>query len=87
MNARIATIKKLVADGVYPIDANVVAEAIVVRSKARRLLPDVTLRAEPCKPEVRSFRPHRGARSFRLVRAQRRPSDARVMPVFAAHGA
>jgi hypothetical protein len=87
MNPRVATIKQLVAGGAYPIDEAAIAEAIVVRSMARRVLPDVAFRVEPCKPRVRSFRHHRGARSFRLARAERRPTDRRMMPVVAPRSA
>jgi hypothetical protein len=73
MNARVAVLKQLVAESSYPIDEAAIAEAIVARSIARRLVPDLVFRltAAP-RPQVRSFRPHRGARSFRLTRAVRR---------------
>jgi len=47
--------------------------AIIVRSMARSLLPDVAFRStcEP-GPQLRSFRPHRGAKSFRLCRPELR---------------
>jgi hypothetical protein len=86
MNPRVATIKQLVADGAYPIDEAAIADAIVVRSMARRLLPDVAFRVVPRKP-VRSFRHHRGARSFRLARAERRPTDPRMTAVLATRSA
>jgi len=75
MSSRTANLSQLVADGCYPIDEAAIAEAIVVRSMARRLVPDIAFRLPPPKPPVRSFRPHRGARSFRLVRSERRSSD------------
>ena len=78
MNARTALLKRLVEEGHYPIDENAIAEAIVVRSMARRVLPGVVFRLPPPTPQVRSFRPHRGARSFRLHRAERRPGDLRI---------
>lgn len=79
MTARIALLKQLVADGTYPIDEGVIAEAIVVRSMARHLVPDLALRCTgEHLPEVRSFRPHRGARSFRLVRSERRALERRL---------
>lgn len=74
MDTRLANIKQLVSGSTYPIDETAVAEAIIVRSMARRLLPDLAFRLQPPEPEVRSFRPHRGAPSFRLARAQRRGS-------------
>ncbi len=78
MTARAALLKQLVDDGCYPIDEAAIAEAIVVRSLARRVVPDIAFRLSEPKPLVRSFRHHRGARSFRLARAERRPSDGRM---------
>ena len=78
MNARTALLKRLVDDGHYPIDEAAIAEAIVVRSMARRVLPGVVFRLPTPKPAVRSFRPHRGARSFRLHRPERRPGDLHI---------
>lgn len=74
MNARVKLLKELVGDGLYVIDDAAVADAVLLRSAARHTLPDVTFRgARRPEPEVRSFRPHRGVRSFRLTRAERRP--------------
>ena len=80
MNPRVKVLKQLVADGHYVIDETAIAEAVVLRAAARSLLPDVSFRSAPRggAPQVRSFRPHRGARSFRLTRGeQRRPMHAR----------
>ncbi len=83
MTARTALLKQLVADGTYPVDEAAIAEAIVVRAIARRIVPDLALRCTaPHQPQVRSFRPHSGAPSFRLVRAERRTLERRA--VFAA---
>lgn len=73
MNARVHLLKRLVEEGVYPLDEAAVAEAICVRALARRIVPGIAFRVPVPKPPVRSFRPHRGARSFRLHRPQRRP--------------
>lgn len=80
MTARTALLKQLIADGTYPLDDAAIAEAIVVRAAARRAVPDVAFRCSghQVKQQIRSFRPHRGARSFRLVRAQRRSLESRV---------
>ena len=78
MNERTDILKQLVAESSYPIDEAAIAEAIVLRSIARRMLPELSFRTEPCPPRVRSFRPHSGARSFRLARAKRRTSDRYV---------
>jgi hypothetical protein len=74
MNPRVKVLKQLVAGGHYVTDEAAIANAMMLRSMVLRALPDVTLRCAPrTVPQVRSFRPHRGARSFRLSRAQRRP--------------
>jgi hypothetical protein len=73
MNTRTKVLKELVRDAHYVIDERAIAEAILVRAMAQRVLPDVSFRSTPHMPQVRSFRPHRGARSFRLTRAERRP--------------
>jgi hypothetical protein len=78
MNSRAALIKQLVDNGSYPLDETAIAEAILVRSMARRVMPDVVFRLAAPKPPVRSFRHHSGARSFRLHRAERRPTDLHV---------
>jgi hypothetical protein len=86
MNPRVKVLKQLVDDGHYVIGESAVVEAMLVRSMALRMLPDVTFHSKPCRtPQVRSFRPHRGARSFRLSRTERRPlhvrSGAELEPV------
>jgi hypothetical protein len=80
MTARTALLKQLIADGTYPVDEVAVAEAIVVRAAARRAVPDVAFRCagHQVKQQIRSFRPHRGTRSFRLARAERRSLESRV---------
>ncbi len=78
MNSRVETLKQLVADSTYPIDEAMIAEAILVRTLAQRVVPDLALRCAPQELEVRSFRAHRGARSFRLVRSERRSVQRRV---------
>jgi hypothetical protein len=74
MNPRVKLLKELVNDGLYVIDEAAVADAVLLRTMTRHVLPEVTFRGTPRPaPEVRSFRPHRGAKSFKLLRAQRRP--------------
>lgn len=74
MNQRVRVLRHLVRESHYVIDPHAVAEAIIVRTLARRVLPDVSFRSNPAPAvQVRSFRPHRGARSFRLTRGDRRP--------------
>jgi hypothetical protein len=81
MNDRTALLKQLVEDGSYPLDEAAIADAILVRCMARRVLPQIAFRAAAPKPPVRSFRHHSGARSFRLARAERRPSDRRLTAI------
>jgi len=74
MNPRVKLLKEMVSDDLYVIDDVAVADAVLLRSMMRHMLPDVTFRGTPRpEPEVRSFRHHRGAKSFRLTRSQRRP--------------
>jgi hypothetical protein len=74
MNRRVKLLKELVSDGMYVVDDAAVADAVLLRSMTRHMLPDVAFRGSPRPaPEVRSFRPHRGVKSFRLTRAERRP--------------
>jgi hypothetical protein len=80
MNARTALLKQLVDDGGYPLDEAAIAEAILVRARARRLIPEVAFRVAAPRSRVRSFRHHGGARSFRLARPERRPSEVRMTP-------
>ena len=74
MNPRVKLLKELVHDGLYVIDEAAVADAVLLRAMTRHMLPEVTFRGTPRPvPRVRSFRPHRGAKSFKLTRAERRP--------------
>ncbi len=74
MNPRTKVIRQLVRESHYVVDERAVAEAIIVRSAVQRVVPGVTFRRETrATPQVRSFRPHRGGRSFRLTRRERRP--------------
>lgn len=80
MTDRTATLKQLVADSSYPMDETAIAEAILMRSLARRVVPEIAFRIESHLPRVRSFRPHRDARSFRLSRAERRMTERMLNP-------
>ncbi len=44
MNARVQILNQLVADGRYVIDEAAIADAMLVRSMALRMLPDVSAR-------------------------------------------
>jgi hypothetical protein len=62
---RIHHLRELVLDAQYVVDEKSVADAIVARAIARRLLPEVVFRNDPRGTRVRSFRPSKQARSFR----------------------
>lgn len=85
MNPRVKLLKELVHDELYVIDEAAVADAVLLRAMTRHMLPDVMFRATP-RPvaQVRSFRPHRGAKSFKLTRTQRRPAHRSAAAVTAA---
>lgn len=85
MNERTKLLKDLIQDSHYVVDPDAVAEAIIVRSAALRVLPDVHLRSAPDVPQVRSFRPHRGARSFRLSGERRPPHGSGDDPEPSSH--
>ena len=71
MSPRPTLLAQLVRDSHYVVDERAVAEAIVMRALARRVVPDLAFRSEAAAPpEVRSFRCHRDVRSFRLSRAR-----------------
>jgi len=74
MGRRAKIVGQLIDESLYVVDNRAVAEAMLIGARARRLVPDLALRAEDTGQEerVRSFRPHRGARSFRLSTAARR---------------
>jgi hypothetical protein len=80
MNARLALLKRMIAHGTYSIDERAIAEAILVRSMGRSVVSDLAFRCviQQQQQQMRSFRPHRGARSFRLARADRRSLERHV---------
>jgi hypothetical protein len=77
MQRQIRLLQQLVLDSMYTVDEMTVAEAIIARATARRLVADIGFRndvGEPndlheprelSDPQVQSFRPSRHARSFR----------------------
>ena len=71
MNARTHILKQLVSDSHYVVDEALVAESILLRARARAVVPDLDFNgtAPPMQPEprLRSFRRCRWARSFRLA--------------------
>jgi hypothetical protein len=69
MQRQIQLIQQLVRDSQYAIDATAVADAILLRAKARHTVVGTTFRNDPRAPQVRSFRPSRQARSFRPCNA------------------
>ena len=71
-NPRTKVLKELVRESRYVVDPAAVAEAIIARAIARQIVPEVSFRSTASIPQARSFRPHRGGRSFRLSRPERR---------------
>ena len=67
---RTKLIRDLIRESHYVVDEDAVAEAIMLRARARRVVPHVTFRNTTPALPVRSFRRHRAARSFRLVRPE-----------------
>jgi len=50
MNPRVKLLKEMVSDDLYVIDDAAVADAVLLRSMMRHMLPDVTFRSTP-RPE------------------------------------
>ncbi len=65
MRRQVQLLRQLVLDSQYAIDEAVLADAILARARARRLIAGVEFRNDARSPGVRSFRPSRQARSFR----------------------
>jgi hypothetical protein len=68
---RVRVIREVVDKSLYVIDERAVADAIVFRAMAKHLIPEQSVRTAPNGQEVRSFRPNRDARSFRLCSSSR----------------
>jgi hypothetical protein len=73
MKKRVRQLRALLEDGMYPIDERAIADAILARAQARRLVPEVEFAQD--RRELRSFRVDPSARSFRLARP---PARSRV---------
>ena len=59
MNARTALLKRMVDDGCYPVDERAIADAILVRSMAKRVMPEIVFRTAPPKPQELPLPPQR----------------------------
>jgi hypothetical protein len=75
---RTQLIRQLVLDSQYVVDEAALADAIVARGTARRLVGGITFRNDVRRTPVRSFRMTTQARSFRPSdqRTQRRARNA-----------
>ena len=71
MTARVKVLKQLIRESLYVIDERRIADVIVLRLHARETLPELSLRSDDRGPQIRSFRRHDDARSFRLIGAPR----------------
>jgi hypothetical protein len=70
MTTRTGLLAQLVREDLYVVDAEAVADAIVLRAQARRLLPEVAFQSSR-RELVQSFRRARSEHSFRLRDSQR----------------
>lgn len=68
---RTQLIRQLVLDSQYVVDEAALADAIIARGTARRLVGGIAFRNDVRRPRVRSFRRTTQARSFR-------PPDSRM---------
>ncbi|HEX3909242.1 MAG TPA: hypothetical protein VHW67_00900 [Solirubrobacteraceae bacterium] len=78
---RAQLIRQLVLDSQYVIDEHQVADAILARAVARRLVGEAAFRNDPRAQRaarVRSFRPSSHARSFRPCTLERPPERRRL---------
>lgn len=67
MQSRTSVIRELVQKSLYAVDESTVAEAILLRARTKAVVAEPSFRTELCGPRIRSFRPDRNARSFRLT--------------------
>src|SRR5579872_3487260 len=67
MQRQIQLLRQLLEDSQYAVDPATVADAILARATARRAVMGTVFRNDVRseRPQVRSFRPSRQARSFR----------------------
>lgn len=72
MHRHVHTLSELIRDSQYAVDPHAVAEAILARAATRCAVRGASFRNDPraSRPQVRSFRPTRNARSFRPCNAQ-----------------
>lgn len=70
MQRQIQLLRQLISDAQYAVDPAAVAEAILMRSTARRGVSGMAFRNDIRAAPVRSFRPSRQARSFRPCNAK-----------------
>lgn len=75
---RTQLIRQLVLDSQYVVDEATLADAIVARGTARRLVGGITFRNDVRRPRVRSFHMTTQAKSFRppYLRTRRRARAA-----------
>jgi hypothetical protein len=63
---RTRVVRQLIADSLYVVDPGAVADAILLRARARATFPDVVFPNGRGPSSPRSFRLEHDARSFRL---------------------
>jgi hypothetical protein len=62
-------LRQLIDDGIYVVDEQAVARAILSRALVHSTVAHATFRTAVKAPPIRSFRRDPGARSFRLQRS------------------
>jgi hypothetical protein len=67
VDSRVRLLKQLVAESLYVVDEQSVADAIVARTRVRQTVAAPELRGVGRPRRLRSFRRTRSARSFRLT--------------------
>ncbi len=71
MDSRVRVLKELISSSLYVADDFDVAEAIMLRAMAKRVIAEPSFRSECRLMPPRSFRRDRDARSFRLAGSSR----------------
>jgi hypothetical protein len=71
VESRVRVIRQVIDKSLYVVDERAIADAILVRALARQVIAEPCFRTDGRESQVRSFRPARDARSFRLCSSSR----------------
>jgi hypothetical protein len=69
VNTHQKALRQLISDGMYVVDEQAVAAAILARASVHATVAAASFKSDVTPPLVRSFRRDPGARSFRLQRS------------------